>query len=117
MKSKTMKIVVFLICLTLFTVIFARDKYQKPNNYKPAGFGEVVIDIGRLHNYVANFRVTPIPTQTTFFIGMDDLSEPSMMWLEGGYSENHYLYFGQFIVGYNNSDIKFNEYITFPIFS
>ncbi len=31
-----------------------------------------------------------------------------MIWLEGGYAQNHYLYFGTFRIGYNTDLIQFS---------
>jgi hypothetical protein len=73
-------------------------------------YDEVVVDIGALHNYVSNSTcVSPGHSNyQTFMIGRGDLKKPSMMWMEGGYENNHYLYYGAFHIGYNNDDIRFN---------
>jgi len=77
---------------------------------KPAAIEEAVIDIGAVHCYFSNRTfATWGDDYQTFFIGRDDLAEPSMMWLEGGYPENHYLFFGFSRIVLDQSMVRFNS--------
>ena len=77
----------------------------------PKSAGPVTIDIGTVHNYVSSNTIVSSTGEDiqTFLIGRADLSESSMLWLEGGYSQNHYLYYGSFRIGYNNDYIRFSN--------
>ena len=70
------------------------------------------ISVGMLKNYVTNnvaYKVNgQINNWYTFLIGRPDYKFPSMEWNDGVYENNHYLYKGAFLVGFNNSCIRFN---------
>ena len=74
-------------------------------------YDSVVVNIGAVHNFVANntksFNTNYDPR--SFRIGREDLELPSMQWFEGGYENNHYLYSGIFLIGYDRNTIKFNS--------
>jgi hypothetical protein len=76
---------------------------------KPLQQGSTVINIGSVHNYFQNGTVSQGgQTEQTFIIGNDPLAEPSMMWLEGGYADNHYLYYGNARMAVNGNEVLYN---------
>lgn len=109
-------VLVLVVSLTLAAnVALARDKNvtgtKTSDLNKPAAFGETVIAIGSVHNYFSNSTYTRAGGQDeqTFIIGDDGWSSPSMGWLEGGYPDNYYLYFGMCRMAANGNEFRFNN--------
>jgi hypothetical protein len=104
------------LCLTAGLAL-AKDKNiegaSTKDLTKPSAAGNAVINIGAVKNYFTASTITKGGgEEQTFLIGADDLSEPSMMWDEGGYAENHYLYFGNVRMGVLNDEIRFSSLTT-----
>lgn len=116
MKTKYLVKGLFILLLGLLLIgntAFAKDKYKSTVNNvdleKPAAFGETIVDIGKVHNYFNNTSFTQLGSEEfTFTIGDDAAANPSMMWLEGGYSLNHYLYFGVCRFAVDGQEIHFS---------
>ena len=96
--------IVFVLTVSMLlvsSVVMAKNKDlegTRTNDLaKPSAAQNAVIAIGAVSNYFTSSTITKGGgEEQTFLIGADDLSEPSMMWREGGYADNHYLYFGNF---------------------
>ncbi len=96
----------------LSTSLFSRDKNLVAQKI-PTGsveYEEIVMGFGPLKNYVTNniYESSSGYTYETFLFGRVDFKYPSMLWSEGGYENNHYLYSGAFFIGYNNNFIRFD---------
>ena len=109
MNSKIMFLILYIIILNFFLSstpgISGENKTRKNHDkylQKPAQINETVIDIGSLHNYFSN--------RGSFVIGDPDLAYPSMMWTEGGFSYNHYLFFARFRIVLDGIQVRFNSY-------
>ena len=97
-----------LISIIIFSGLFAQNKYCTTLHLdKIVNEEGVNIDIGQVHTYVTNSTFIDWDFNT-FILGKADLSEPSMLWLEGGYEQNNYLCFGTFRIGYDNDFIRFS---------
>lgn len=73
---------------------------------KGTAIEETVVNVGRVHCFLTNStseKATGTDDQT-FLIGHSNQAEPSMMWLEGGYAQNHYLYNGPVWFGMQDTD-------------
>jgi type IX secretion system substrate protein len=102
-----MKYVYLILIMLLVNTTYGGKLNNKSNLLKKYALNadSTVINIGQLHNYVSNSTREDFQT---FMIGREDQKYPSMMWLEGGYENNHYLYNGSFIIGYNFNTIRFS---------
>ena len=80
------------------------------NTTVPKSADQVLVDIGKVQNVVSNSTIIVSASEDiqTFLIGRDDHAQASMIWLEGGYPQNHYLYYGSFRIGYNNDFVRFS---------
>jgi hypothetical protein len=92
---------------------FAANKYQsnilKQDLKKPAAFGETVINIGKTHCYISSSTLLPSGEENYGFnFGDDTAGQPSMDWLEGGYTNNGYLYFGVHRMSVGGEEIHFS---------
>jgi hypothetical protein len=108
-------IILVLSLLMLSNLALARNKNVQnltpANIAKPATYGETIINIGKVHNFFSNSTNTFAGggNEQTFIIGRDDLAEPSMDWLEGGYPSNDYLYFGVLRLGTGGNEVRFSN--------
>ncbi len=88
-----------------------KEKYQVTTKVnKPSTFGETVINIGNLQNYVSNSTIYEYNGEDlkTFIIGDPTWENPSMYRSDDYYQGNYYLFYGTYMIGYNNSLIKFS---------
>ncbi len=107
-------LVLVLSLLLVTSMAFAKNKNvsgaNSNNLAKPSAADDIVIAIGAVQNYFTSSTFTPTggTDEQTFMIGDDGAYDPSMVWLEGGYAENHYLYFGMCRMATQNNEVRFS---------
>jgi len=111
MKVKLIKMyrVIFILMLSLLITAnfaFAANRNSSAasthNLQKPTTYGETIINIGSVITLVQNGSTTTSGSEEFGFnLGDPTAAMPSMDWLEGGYVNNGYLYFGvhRFAIG------------------
>jgi type IX secretion system substrate protein len=108
---KFLTLIVILIAL-ISSILYSSNKNNVAQKaiLENTEYDEIVMGFGSLQNYVTNniYASTSSFTWETFLFGRAQLDFPSMMWSEGGYESNHYLYSGAFFIGYNNNFIRFD---------
>ncbi len=79
------------------------------NLQKPATFESTIINIGAIQCYIDNQSLqTSGDDAFGFNIGDPTAAQASMYWLEGGYPQNLYLYFGVSRMAVNNEEVHFS---------
>jgi len=109
---------VFVLVVSLLLVssmAFAKNKDASGTNSnnlaKPSAAEDIVIAVGAVQNYFTSTTFLPGSgtDEQTFCIGDDGAHDPSMVWLEGGYLDNHYLYFGLCRMATENNEVRFSH--------
>jgi hypothetical protein len=92
-------IVILIALISSFLYGSSKNNVAQKAILENTEYDQIVMGFGSLQNYVINNIYAPGTgfTYETFLFGRTDFLYPSMLWSEGGYENNHYLYSGAFL--------------------